>query len=62
MPCVTGGACFLQKGMALPPEDHAMQTQRIFPSADYLQPAAGEPVRSVVTETPEAVKIGRAHV
>ncbi len=32
-----------------------MPSQRIFPSVDHLQPAQGEPVRSVVTETPEAV-------
>lgn len=34
-----------------------MTSQRIFHSADFLHPADGEPIRSVVTETPEAVVV-----
>ena len=32
-----------------------MNPQRIFRSSDFLQPADGEPIRSVITETAEAV-------
>ena len=34
-----------------------MSTQRIFPWADFLQPADGEPVRSVVTQSEHSVVI-----
>ena len=34
-----------------------MSTQRIFPWADFLQPADGEPVRSVVTQSAHSVVI-----
>ena len=34
-----------------------MSTQRIFPRADFLQPADGEPVRSVVTQSEHSVVI-----
>lgn len=34
-----------------------MTSQRIFHSSDFLQPADGEPIRSVVTETPDATVI-----
>ena len=34
-----------------------MSTQRIFPWADFLQPADGEPVRSVVTLSEHSVFI-----
>ena len=32
-----------------------MSTPRLFKSADFLQPAEGEPIRSVVTQSDEAV-------
>jgi quercetin dioxygenase-like cupin family protein len=32
-----------------------MSTTRIFPSSKFFQPAEGEPVRSVVSESPDAV-------
>lgn len=32
-----------------------MSTRRIFHSAEHFQPADGEPVRAVVTESPDAV-------
>lgn len=34
-----------------------MITKRIFKSAEFYQPSAGEPIRSVVTESPEAVVV-----
>jgi quercetin dioxygenase-like cupin family protein len=34
-----------------------MNTNRIFKSADFMQPSAGEPIRSVVVETDEAVVV-----
>ncbi len=34
-----------------------MSTDRIFNSAAFLQPADGEPVRSVVTESPDAIVV-----
>jgi quercetin dioxygenase-like cupin family protein len=34
-----------------------MNTRRIFASANFLQPADREPLRSVITETPEAVVV-----
>ena len=34
-----------------------MNTNRIFKSADFMQPSAGEPIRSVVVETAEAVVV-----
>lgn len=34
-----------------------METTRIFHSAEFWQPVDGEPVRSVITETPEAVVV-----
>lgn len=34
-----------------------MSAQRIFSSGDFLQASSGEPVRSVVTESPEAVVV-----
>ncbi|TAK90009.1 MAG: cupin domain-containing protein [Burkholderiaceae bacterium] len=34
-----------------------METTRIFNSADYFQPAEGEPIRSVVTESKDAVVV-----
>jgi hypothetical protein len=34
-----------------------MTIDRIFKSADFLQPSSGEPIRSVVIETEEAVVI-----
>ena len=34
-----------------------MNANRIFKSADFMQPSAGEPIRSVVVETAEAVVV-----
>jgi quercetin dioxygenase-like cupin family protein len=34
-----------------------MSATRIFPSAQFLQPSEGEPVRSVITESPDAVVV-----
>ncbi len=34
-----------------------MGVTRLFHSADFLQPADGEPIRSVVTESPEATVV-----
>lgn len=34
-----------------------MSAQRIFSSGDFLQASSGEPVRSVVTESPEATVV-----
>ena len=34
-----------------------MSAQRIFSSSDFLQTSSGEPIRSVVTESPEAVVV-----
>jgi quercetin dioxygenase-like cupin family protein len=34
-----------------------MSSDRIFPIASFLQPADGEPVRSVITESPDAVVV-----
>ncbi len=32
-----------------------MNTKRIFNSSKFFQPSAGEPIRSVITESPDAV-------
>lgn len=34
-----------------------MTAERIFKSTDFMQPADGEPIRSVVTESPDAVVV-----
>lgn len=34
-----------------------MVAQRIFPSAEHMHPSPGEPLRTVVVETPEAVVV-----
>lgn len=34
-----------------------MDPNRIFASADFMQPSSGEPIRSVVTQTPHAVVV-----
>lgn len=34
-----------------------MSSDRVFRSADFLQPADGEPLRSVITESPEAAVV-----
>jgi len=49
--------CFLQARLHYGFQDQEMNPQRIFPSAAFFQPAAGEPVRSVVTESQEAVVV-----
>lgn len=34
-----------------------MNTNRLFKSSDFFQPSDGEPIRSVVTQSPEAVVV-----
>jgi quercetin dioxygenase-like cupin family protein len=34
-----------------------MSATRIFKSADFMQPADGEPIRSVITQSPEATVV-----
>jgi hypothetical protein len=36
-------------------KEQNMSTARIFPSSEFLQPTDGDPHRSVVTESPDAI-------
>lgn len=53
---VAGGAVLAGPGLSQRQKSH-MNATRIFKSADFMQPADGEPVRSVVTQSDEATVV-----